>query len=280
MSEDSSRWWSAALHQSFRLLDQPSPSLPVFLASDGKSRDEVLAALPYEAARAGSAASATGVPDAKRFRDPRLVYASAGLLYEENATVHVTELGRTVGRWLNVLTRKNAPVLGRHAAYALASCQLRNPLSRAGRQYPADVEVFPFAFMWKAALALDDRISSEELNRVIFKVGNEDELLQAIERIAEFRALPDEDRDPTILGQRVIEENRANDRIVPWVSLASFGYVLMEDKQGTDYYRIRPELRRVVAEAAQLRRRHRDFDDARTYVTHISDSACLPRDVR
>jgi hypothetical protein len=280
VTDDSSRWWSGALHQSFRLLESPSRSLPVFLSSDGKPRDEVLAALPYESARAGGGGSSTGVPDAKRYRDPRLVYATAGLLYERDETVHVTDLGRAVARWLNILTAKNAPVLGRHAAYALATCQLRNPLSRSGRTYPDDVEVFPFVFIWKAALALDDRISSDELNRVIFKVSNEDELEEGVAKIAEWRLLPEASRDVDLLGTPVITERRANDRIVPWVSLASFGYVLMEDKQGTDYYRIRPELRRVVAEAAQLRRRHREFDDAGEYVEHISAAACLPKDVR
>jgi hypothetical protein len=280
VNDDPTRWWSGALHQSFRLLSPPSRSLPVFLASDGKSPAQVLAELPYEVARAGPSGSATGVPDAKRYRDPRLVYATAGLLYERDETVHVTELGRAVSRWLDVLTVKNAPVLGRHAAYALATCQLRNPLSRSGRTYPDDVMVFPFVFIWKAALALDDRISSEELNRVIFKIANEDELNEGIRQIAEWRKLPDESRDPGLLGPAVITEQRANDRIVPWVSLASFGYLLMEDKQGSDYYRIRPELRRVVAEAAQLRRRHREFDDAGQYVEHISAAASLPKDVR
>lgn len=280
MTDDPSRWWSGALHQSFRLLDSPSRSLPVFLSGDGKSRDEVLAGLPYESARAGSTGSATGTPDAKRYRDPRLVYATAGLLYERDAIVHVTDLGRAVARWLDVLTVKNAPVLGRHAAYALATCQLRNPLSRSGRSYPNDVTVFPLAFMWKAALALGDRISSDELNRVIFKVSNEDELNDGVARISEWRLIPEESRDADLLGHPVITEQRANDRIVPWVSLASFGYLLMEDKQGTDYYRIRPELRRVVAEAAQLRRRHREFDDAGDYVEHVSAAACLPKDVR
>lgn len=280
MTDDPSRWWSGALHQSFRLLESPSRSLPVFLSSDGRSRDEVLAGLPYESARAGSAGSSTGTPDAKRYRDPRLVYATAGLLYEREDTVHVTDLGHAVARWLNILTAKNAPVLGRHAAYALATCQLRNPLSRSGRTYPDDVVVFPFVFIWKAALALDDRISSNELNRVVFKVSNEDELQEGVARIADWRLLPEESRDARLLGPPVITEQRANDRIVPWVSLASFGYLLMEDKQGTDYYRIRPELRRVVAEAAQLRRRHREFDDAGAYVEHISAAACLPKDVR
>lgn len=47
------RLWSTALRQTFRLLPAASDALRVFLQSDGRHKDEVLAALPYEAARAG-----------------------------------------------------------------------------------------------------------------------------------------------------------------------------------------------------------------------------------
>lgn len=269
--------WSSSLHQSYRLLDQPTKSLPVFLQSDGQTQDQVLAALPYDAARARTPGT---LPDPKRFRDPRLVFSTVGLVYMDGDVLRVTDLGRAVGRWLPVLRASNAAVLGRHAAYALAVCQLRNPLSQSGRGYSPSTQVFPFRFIWQAALALDGRISSEELNRVVFWTTSEVELQQGIERIREFRkAQPGQQTLDDGLGPRAFTTEPINDRVIPWVSLASFGWVLMRDKQD-GFYSIRPELRRVLREAAQIKRPHREFADPAEYVRHISDAACLPKDVR
>lgn len=177
--------WGASLHQTFRLLPAASPHLRPFLESDGRTPADVLAVLPYEPARSGNPASSG--PDPKRYRDGKQVYQSAGLLYEgEDDLVHVTALGKATLRWLDIITPKNFPILGRHAAYALAACQLRNPTG-AGQEYAPEIHVFPFAFIWRAMLALDHKISSDELNRAIFRLRNEEELDTAFRRIAEAR---------------------------------------------------------------------------------------------
>jgi hypothetical protein len=271
------REWGGSLHQTFRLYSTPSPTLEVFLKSDGATQAEILPQLPYQAQRAQS--GGTGSPDSKRYRDPRHTYQYAGLLFED-ATGHVrlTELGNTTRRWLGKLTLGNAPVLGRHAAYALTACQLRNP-SLAGRSYPPDVQVFPFTFIWRAMLALDDRISSDELNREIFRVTDRDSLEDAIERIRESRERPGQ---ADILRPETVTGDRKNDRIIPWISLASFGWLLIADKResGGDWYKIRPKARSLLREAAQIKHRHREFENMQAYVRHISDAACLPQDVR
>ena len=275
MPED--RVWGGSLHLTLRLLPEYNAALAVFLSSDGASQGEVLARLPYEAQRAQS--GGTGVPDPRRYRDGRNVYQTAGLLFEDDTNhLRVTELGHATRRWLGLLTAGNSPVLGRHAAYALAACQLRNP-SRPGRSYAPDVEVFPFAFIWRAMLALDDRIDSDELNREIFRVTNKDGLNEAVERIQHHRARPDQAdllRDETITG------NSKNDRIIPWIALASFGWLLIADKResGGQWYTIRPQTHSLLYEAAQIKHRHREFQNMETYVRHISDAACLPEDVR
>jgi hypothetical protein len=74
--------------------------------------------------------------------------------------------------------------------------------------------------------------------------------------------------------------DRVNDRIIPWMSMASFGWVLMRDKDRDGYYTIRPELTRVLGETVQIKRPHRDFQDQAAYVRYVSTSACLPKDVR
>ena len=269
--------WSASLHQTFRILPAPAATLPIFLSSHGKTATEILAKLPYASARSASGGTS---PDAKRFRDPKGVYQAVGLLYEGNdGRLVVTEFGTATRRWLSDISSANVGVLGRHAAYALATCQLRNPTGAKGREYSSSVEVFPFKFIWRAMLALEDKISSDELNRSMFHVTDEQSLDKAINEMAMHRENPHEHE----LGEEVVTGDKKNDRIIPWMSLASFGWALITDKSESpsrNFYTIRPEAKRILIEAAQIQDRHKDFTDVSTYVEHISAAACLPKDLR
>lgn len=175
--------WSGSLHQTFRLLprDRQSGNLKPFLEAEGLSPTDLLEKLPYDRARAKD--QTKDAPDAKRYRDGKQVYQTVGLLYEDDGVVHVTDLGVATRRWLDIVTPKNRVILARHAAYALAACQLRNPTG-AGKKYAETVDVFPFAFIWRAMLALDWRINSDELNRGLFKVRNADQLQQVGDQLA------------------------------------------------------------------------------------------------
>jgi hypothetical protein len=272
--------WSCSFRSTFRLYPDGTGSadaLDVFLASDGKTQDQILATLPYHRARS---AAPGAQPDAKRYRDGRQLLRTVGLLYDEQDAnthrLHVTPLGKAVARWRPVINERNAPVLGRHAAQALAACQLRNP-TREGRDYEPSVAVFPFSFIWRAMLELDDAISSDELNRAILKVNNEDELLQAVEKIRMSR----EANDLTLLGDELVSEQAKNDRILIWVAWASFGWTLIQDKRAQGgMYTIAPNARRVVEDAAAIRHKHRDFGSEKDYVEYVSLCAGLPEDLR
>lgn len=261
--------WGASLRQTWRLLPEPGEAVRVLLSSDGETPEQIAAKLPYEASRAGDAAGET--PNLRRYRDERLVLQMVGLVYEDQGHLVVTELGRTVLRWLDLLHVGNAPVLGRHVALALAACQLRNP-SRAGSKYDVAMRVFPFAFIWRAMLSLGDRISSAELLRSVLKVRNETELDTAIAAIRTAR----EADDVTLLGDPI---NDDNDRAIPWMGLASFGWVLIRDKRAHPsgvYYTVRPSTREALVRAVAVPRLHREFASARDYLEHISDAAVLP----
>lgn len=270
--------WGGSLHQTFRLMPEVTPSLPVFLNSDGLAPDAVLSQLPYAVARAGG--RGTGQPDPKRYRDNRQVFQTVGLVAEHEGTLRVTEFGHATRRWLGLLTPGNAAVLGRHAAYGLAACQLRNP-SRAGQAYASHVQVFPFSFIWRAMLALDNRISSAELNRALFRVTDEASLVESIQRIRDARTLePIEAQE--LLGKETITGSAKNDRIISWVALASLGWLLIADKRetGSEWYSVRPSCLPIVREASQIRHRHIDFESMLGYVSHVSECASLPKDVR
>lgn len=270
--------WGGSLHQSFRLLptDRVSPNLLPFLDGDGLTPDELLARLPYDQAR--STSGTRSGPDPKRYRDGRQIYQTAALLFENSGRVHLTSLGRAVRRWLNIINEKNALILGRHAAYALAACQLRNPTG-AGTKYAGNVMVFPFAYIWRAMLALENRISSDELNRSLFKVVDDESLSQSIEaiRVARLR------EDPQSLGDETIVGPAKNDRIIPWVSLASFGWTLFPDKRdatNSQYYEIPSTSLSLIREAAAIRHRHIDFPSVNEYINHVAACAALPKDLR
>jgi hypothetical protein len=278
--------WNYAFRSTFRLYPAAgrlgSDLLDVFLDSDGRTENEVLQALPYDRARAGENPGA--LPNSKRYRDGRQLLRTVGLVYDEahngSRLVRVTEFGRAVARWRPFINTQNAPVLGRHAAQALAACQLRNP-TREGGGYPVDVEVFPFSFIWRAMLALDGRITSDELNRAILRTHNPDDLSVAIERIRMFRA---GGQDLDVLGEELVVEEAKNDRILVWMAWASFGWTLIQDKRAAagdgEGYVIAPRARRLLEEAAGVRHRHRNFPNESEYVEHISHCAGLPPDLR
>lgn len=271
--------WTGSLHQTFRLLGAQSRTLVPFLESDGLAQDQVLLRLPYDQARAVARGGGSGGPDPKRYRDAKQVYQTAGLLYErDDGRLCITELGKATLRWAPKINNRNCVILAKHAAYALSACQLRNP-SGGGRKYDANMVVFPFQFIWRAMLALDGKISSEELNRAIFKVKNEDDLREAISNIHSSRR----SGDLTELGDEVITGDKKNDRIIPWISLASFGWTIFPDKRGGadgSYYVLPPATLPIVREAAQLRHKHREFSSVEIYIENVSRSACLPEDLR
>ena len=283
--------WKTSLRQTYRVLPRQAPDWPtsanlrVFLESDGMTEDEILSRLPYDRSRAGAAAG--GRPDPKRYRDARQVYRAVGLLYEEEEDdagvrrLRVTELGRRVLAWLETLNDRNHDVLGRYLANALAACQLRNP-TEEGQEYDESVRVFPFAFIWRAMLSLDGKINSDELARAIFKVTDEESLNEAIKAIAEAR----EKGDPNLMGTPV---ETVNDRIIPWMAMASFGWTLFRDKErdgeNRGFYVIPDKTKEVLRAAAGVRHKHLEFDpgDAhaiKKYVERISAAASLPKDIR
>ena len=268
--------WSSSLHLSFRLLPHATPNLRPFLRADNLHRNEVLETLPYDASRSKTK-SGNGKPDPRRYRDGKQLYETIGLVYEDaGGNIHVTDLGRATLRWLDMLNEKNCLILGRHAAYALAACQLRNPTGW-GSDYDETVVVFPFSFIWRAMLALDGCISSDELNRSIFRVRNHKELGIAISAIKKFR----ETKNFADLGEETVSGDSKNDRIIPWMAMASFGWTLISDKRkGDSRYCILPRTRELIRQAASVHHRHRAFQSAEEYVKYISNAAALPKDIR
>lgn len=266
--------WNCGFRQSFRLLPSNGGAdlLDCFLSSDGKTESEILKIIPT---RSGAAAQ-----DAKRYREPRQLFRTVGLVYDVPAgserRLVVTSLGEAVRRWRPDINERNAPVLGQFAAQALSACQLRNPTQEA-RRYDPEVQVFPFAFIWRAMLALDGRIASDELNCGIFHAMSADELEDAIQRIKTYR----ETGDNSCLHPPVVPPGEGqNDRLIPWMAWASFGWTLIRPKGGSGYYTIAPRAVRLLSNASSIKHRHQEFESEAAYVEHVAAAAGLPKDMR
>ena len=268
--------WSTSLHQTFRLLPSPSDNLQLLLESEGLRQNDVLQKMKYAAPRAGTPVTATGLPDPKRYRDLRQVFRSVGLLYElPDRTIRVTPLGVATRRWLDQLTPTNIPVLARFAVYSLAAWQLRNPLPEA-RGYPAEMKVFPYAFIWRVMLAAGGKINSMEMKCEVLRLTDEGEIPAAVERILEYRRTGD------VNAMKPAVAVTSDDNMISWMGLASFGWALIADKKGSadNYWTIRPDSVRILERAADLRQHHRDFPDEVSYLEHIERAAAIPEDVR
>ena len=274
--------WEGSLHQSLRILP-PADYLEPYLSSEGLSPSEVLARLPFDRARTNDPNKT--MPDDKRRRDVRHMCEWTGLAYEDDDDLlRVTELGKAVLRWIRseggrppLINERNALILGEHAAYALAACQLRNPTG-AGIKYHSSMIVFPFAFIWRVMLALDCRITSDELNRAVLRVCDESDIPDCIQRIADARAAG----DPSLMGEETLTNKKKNDRLIAWIALASFGWVLIQDKRetGGPFYQIRPGAEDILRSALSVPHEHRVFETKAEYVRYISDKALLPGDFR
>jgi len=229
--------------------------------------------MPFDASRSSRAGAIR--PDPKRYRDAKQVFEACGLLWEAEETVQLTALGDAVRRFLPNANESNVGLIARHAALGLSLAQLRNPTG-AGKRYHASMTVFPFRFIWQAMLSLDGKIDSDELNRAIFRVHNADALPTAIDSIRRYR------RTGTLadLGGETISGASKNDRLIPVISLASFGWTLMNQKDHAGYYTLKAGCSRLLEVAVSLPARHRDFGSVQDYVEAIASASCLPRDLR
>ncbi len=265
--------WSGSLHLSYRLLPV-SAHLVAFLDSPhGSPWEAVFERMPFDRAR-----SEHEEADPRRYRDAKQLYETCGLLFQADGCVWFTEFGLAVKRFRPMLNEANRILLARHAALALSACQLRNP-TEAGQKYDPSMQVFPNKYIWRAMLELGGRVSSDELNRAVFRVRNEAELEEAIGRIRHFRA----NGNAGDLGAETISGSRKNDRIIPVVSVAGFGWSLIMDKEESltpGYYHVRPGYERLLEAAIAIPWPHEEFGSVEGYMKRISEAAFLPRDLR
>ncbi|MFY0524464.1 hypothetical protein ACN28I_15260 [Archangium gephyra] len=87
-------------------------------------------------------------------------------------------------------------------------------------------------------------------------------------------------QDLGLLGEETLTDEKKNDRMISWMSLASFGWTLFSDKGSNDFYQLLPDTLALVREAARIEHPHREFASVPDYIEHVSRCAALPKDLR
>lgn len=266
--------WSCSLRHSFQLYPKPDRVTEVFLDSDGRTESDIAKALPFSSARSQSDVSKNdGRPDGRRLREPLAIYEQIGLLERTNKQVTLTSLGKALSDWRDRLDNQDAWVVASHVASALAACQLRNP-TQLGIKYDVSLKVFPMAFIWRAMLELDNKISSDELNREVFRLTAASEIPDMIARIRAHRNNP----TSQLRGETVTGKSK-NDRIIPWMAMASCGWLLIAPKKETrtGYYKVRHLALEILRLAVRREHVHMDFHDIPSYLERIQSSGLFAR---
>lgn len=290
-----SRSWGSLGQHAFQLLPTPSPELRHLLSTDSISAPVLVAQLlhdqdhqlmyddPYQmdilATQKVWWSSRNRVDHAiGRYQDMLQLCELMGLCYEgTDHQLHVTPFGMLVFRLLDQLNEQNSRLLHSYAVQALTVCQLASPLHRAP-DVAAD-NLFPCICIWRALLALDGWLSTEELHRVLLQVMTMEDLDAAILRIAHARTT----QDDISSGFPAFPSSHVASQVHTWMSLASFGWTLLAPEYIGDAawcYRVRPTATAFLTRAVRSHPRSYHFPTVHAYVTYIAQAAGVPQDVR
>jgi hypothetical protein len=179
-----------------------------------------------------------------RARTYRKMYERLGLLYHRDGQIKLSRFAdelRGIEEKVQVSISDLNLVLARTAAGILVRYQLDNPTDTSDAV--RDCNVHPHFCIWKAMLALDNKIHFEEMNRVILRVRDESDIGEAIRKIQSARLIlggdysqADEASFVQNLGDPV-HTNQPSARIASWYSQAGWGGLLIERHADSDGYR-------------------------------------------
>jgi len=205
-------------------------------------RTAVEAAIQDANARRRPAQAPSSTVSDQRIRTWKSTFENFGFLYVNDAGVlSLSPLGRTTKELYKRLNEKIEGAndhLAQLAIEVLARHRLRNPID-AGT-YPEDADLQPFKVIWKAMRQLDNKLHSEEMNRVLMHLTYARDVDGAIAHIREIRkvAAGAYSASPADLGTPVVEEGEETKRrITPWFTRAGFGGLLISADADTHGFR-------------------------------------------
>lgn len=176
-----------------------------------------------------------------RMRTNRKMYERMGIVYKDGDKIKLSCLGLQIKNLEHNLQEAKDQLLSDVRVTAvdiLSRYQLKNPVD--GPELPSSCDVLPCVCIWKAMRELDNKISYEEMNRVILHVMKMSQLDEAIRIIRAARmnydnySGLDETKLNEVLG-RPVHTDQPTARIAPWFSFAGWGGLIIEqnsDKNG------------------------------------------------
>ncbi len=218
----------------------------------------------------------------QRIRTYRKLYERLGIIYRHDGKIYRSKLGTRVSSLENsVDASAKAEIRGiaETAVKVLKRYQYVNPLDQKTADYSSLPRVHPCFLLWKAMDRLDGKIHYEEINRVLAKVDSDDEIEEAIEKIAKARnALGGNYRNvasmDSELGSEVIT-NQASARIAPLYSQAGWGGLLIESAPDKDGFRhLSKTTREIIRTAIQTEPEFFETQDKNEWIAYyFSDIA-------
>ena len=194
----------------------------------------------YDAMDEASGSKRTG----QRWRTYRKMYEKFGLVMQDGDKMKLSRLGHQMATLEDDLETQKESVLDKLRTTAidiLSRYQLRNPVDND--PLPDTCDVLPSICIWKAMRELDNKLHPEEVNRVILRVMQMDELDDAIETIKTARELLDgkyagqSEADLLEALGEPVHTDQVQARIAPWFSFVGWGGLIIKQSVDSDGYR-------------------------------------------
>jgi len=180
-----------------------------------------------------------------RLRTYRKLYERLGLIYRKSNRIRLAALGLSVRELTTLSSTEITSALSntkKQAIVTLAKYQLRNPAESDHRRLGESCDVLPFLCIWKAMLSLDNKLHTEELNRVMLRVMTMSQVDSAISKIRSVRQILASYKE---LDEAILEEylgasvctDQPYARMASIFSLAGWGGLVIRQQAGSDGFR-------------------------------------------
>jgi len=179
----------------------------------------------------------------QRIRTYRKLYERLGLVFVHDNKIEHSKLSSDISGLENSIksfAESKLQDISLLVTKILSKYQYDNPLEKSGKK-DSKPKVHPYFLLWKVMRFLDNKIHFEEINRVLIKLESDEQVDDAIKKIAEARKqIKGNYRDNTLLdselGTAVITD-QTSARIAPLFSIAGWGGLLIERNQDSDGFR-------------------------------------------
>lgn len=238
--------------------------LKAFLQLDGVSLND------YE--RQGAELSVSE----QRLRTYRKMYERLGVLYHDAQKIKLSSLGIKLKNLETQIESARWRAMGdlkRSVVGTLSRYQLKNPAE--GEELPQDCDVLPCICVWSLMRQLENKIHTEEMNRVVFRIMKMKDIPDAVGKILAARAaLPSyrvtETELSSALGEQVVT-NQPPARISAWFSLLGWGGLIITEADPEGFHHLVQDAIPLVDSILNNPPIYKSFDNESDWFKYYAD---------